>query len=94
MSLKSIIIIIIIAGVIIAGAIYLFIITRPGVSNTTGYVVPGSINPPPQQNSGNQPSINPDADTTANILNDFKKIPDDSSLNSSMNSLDKILQDF
>ena len=89
-NLKLIIIIIIIAGVIIAGAIYLVsVIKRSDVLNTTG-----SVTPPSQQNSNIQLSPNTVADTTTNISNDLNQIPNDSSLNNYTDFLNESLQNF
>lgn len=46
----------------------------------------------PQQ--GSQQGINNAPDTTANISNDLKQVPSDSSVNGEMNTLNQDLQNF
>jgi len=47
-----------------------------------------------QQNSGSQQGVNNASDTTIKISNDLNQIPDDSSVNGEMNTLNQDLQSF
>ena len=99
MNLKSITIIIIASLVIFTVVFtiyyfYSFSAKNSSVSNTTGSEVPVSDVPLKNQNSNTQSNIISDADTTLDISNYLKNIPDDSFLNSYINSLDDTLKYF
>ena len=82
MSLKSIIIAIIIILVIIFVVWYFYY-----NSNQTSQSFQTQKNINPQSSQGN-------IDTTAGILNDLNQIPNDSSANGEMNSLNQNIQSF
>ena len=48
----------------------------------------------PQQGYNIEPSVTPSLDTTTNISNELNQVPDDSSVDGVMNSLDKDLECF
>ena len=78
MNSKSIIITIIIVLVIVLAGWYLYSYSAK----------------PAQQNYTAQPNSNYPTDTTASISNDLSQLPDDSSVNSEMNSLNQSIQSF
>ncbi len=90
MELKSIIIIVVVIFIILIGAFYFVSVNNPSVSNSPN----SASNTSNGQNIDGQSVLDISLDRTANIMSDFKKIPNDLSLSNYMVELNDLIKAF